>query len=448
MACRTALSALVLAFLAQAVMAQNGGQRLSSAGSAASALAIPELNWQPRSDWVNVKTAVTPAAIGDGKTDDTAALQAALNIVDSGTTLYLPAGIYRITRTLDFDRPRPLGVTIIGHGRSTIIRWDGKVGGPMLWIHGGAVHTRYVGLTWDGDNRAAVGIEHSSKTFETEVLHQHEAFLNLTDAGILIGRRVPQSDPKEVHNESAELEYVNCLFANCRRGVAFVSFNDYDNTFDGCEFRRSAIGIQDLHGNVYARDSHFENSAIVDLSIASEHASSVRRCTSTGSNRFLELSNGVVPMTIQDCHVAGWQAADGAIKLSGGPVLMMDCSFAEPVVNGVPVWLASGDQHLVLSNNAVTGGAGLLPPGNRANVVTLPPGKRSGAIKSAASSIFCKTPSPCRDGFLMPRPISAPKPMALAMIRLPYRKRLMPRTSMARGPSPTCPPEPICCGQP
>ena len=36
---------------------------------------IPELAWEPRSDWINVRS-VQPAAVGDGVADDTAAIQA------------------------------------------------------------------------------------------------------------------------------------------------------------------------------------------------------------------------------------------------------------------------------------------------------------------------------------------------------------------------------------
>jgi hypothetical protein len=34
---------------------------------------MPELNWEQRSDWINIKTAANPPALGDGEADNTAA---------------------------------------------------------------------------------------------------------------------------------------------------------------------------------------------------------------------------------------------------------------------------------------------------------------------------------------------------------------------------------------
>ena len=90
---------------------------------------------------------------------------------------------------------------------------------------------------------------HSRRRFETEVRHQHLAFRGFTDAGVL-------AEPKDKY-ALAETAFENCLFEDCGRGVSFVSFNDYNYTFDGCEFRRCGVGIECAHGNFYARNCHF-----------------------------------------------------------------------------------------------------------------------------------------------------------------------------------------------
>ena len=104
----------------------------------------------------------------------------------------------------------------------------------MFWSNGIA-YSRYVGLSWDGRGKAAVGFDHAAQQrFETEVRHEHEAFRNFTGFGIRVGHQQKVA--------SAEILYRNCLFENCGTALAFLTFNDYDNTIDGCEFRDCGIG--------------------------------------------------------------------------------------------------------------------------------------------------------------------------------------------------------------
>ena len=340
---------------------------------------IPSLAWEKRSDWVNAKTDVKPGAAGDGVADDTAALQAALDTVRDGSTVYLPPGTYRITRTLAIKGP-VCGAAVIGHGRATRIVWDGEPGGRMLWSNG-AAYTRYVGLVWDGRGKAAIGVDHDGKNrFETEVRHQHEAFLGFTDAGIRIGR-----DQKLA---SAEILYENCLFEACERGVAFTAFNDYDNTFDGCEFRRCGTAIHDEHGNFYVRNCRFEGSRKADVFMRSEHGSSVRRCVSVGSQRFVDFGAGVAPISIEDCRVEGWKATDGAVVINGAPALVFDCVFAAPPNDHPPVHVAKGTQRLVVSNNAAPGATSVVKAPASARVVDIPPGKLGGSVSAAPRSFL------------------------------------------------------------
>ena len=198
---------MVLAMLAASQLAP------SPAHGQASLPDIPRLPWQERSDWINVRKHVTPPAVGDGQADDTAAIQAALDRKGDGRTVYLPPGTYRITKTLVFQGPRH-GCLVVGHGRDTRLVWDGPEGGRMFWSNGVA-YSRYVGLSWDGRGKAAVGFDHAAQQrFETEVRHEHEAFRNFTGFGIRVGHQQKIA--------SAEILYHNCLFENCGTGLAFL----------------------------------------------------------------------------------------------------------------------------------------------------------------------------------------------------------------------------------
>ncbi len=335
---------------------------------------IPSLAWQKRSDWINVKTDVTPAAVGDGQADDTAAIQAALDCKGDGRTVYLPPGAYRITKTLVFQGPRH-GCLVVGHGRDTRLVWDGPEGGRMFWSNGVA-YSRYVGLSWDGRGKAAVGFDHAAQQrFETEVRHEHEAFRNFTGFGIRVGH--------EQTVASAEILYHNCLFENCGTALALLTFNDYDNTIDGCEFRNCGTGVLDNKGNFYARNCHFAGSRQADFVIGSEHGSSIRRCTSVGSRRFIEERGTIAPLTLQDCHAAGWTDPEGAVHLNGSPVLMFDCSFTRPPSDRAPVHLANPAQKLMLSNNRPAAVESLVQIAPAAKLYVIPSGRLGGVIASA-----------------------------------------------------------------
>jgi len=339
---------------------------------------IPSLPWTPRSDWLNVREL---GARGDGRADDTAAIQKALATARNGSTIYLPPGTYRVTATLRLTGPL-VGVSLVGHGRLTTLVWDGAPGGTVL-TDDGVAYSRFVGIQFDGRGRAAVGFRHASfRRFETEVRHQHLAFRGFTDAAVL-------ADPRDKY-ALAETSFENCLFEDCRRGVAFVSFNDYNYTFDGCEFRRCGTAIHCEHGNFYVRNCHFQGSKVVDILARPEHGSSIRRCTSVGSAAFVHYANPVSPMTIQDCHVAGWRDEDGAIVLGGAPVLLFDCTFTDGPPGKAPVRVTRKGQRLLLSNNR-TEGTDLLQPGHGARVYEIPPGERAPCLSSARRRFLRET---------------------------------------------------------
>lgn len=339
----------------------------------------PALNWTERSDWVNVKTDITPAAVGDGVADDTAAIQKAFDAVATGAVLYFPAGTYRITATVMLQpQQRVTGVWIVGHGRDTRLVWDGPAGQP-LWLDHGVAHSRYAGLSFDGRGKAAVGMHHRNGAggFETEVDLRHMAFRNFTDTGLLASGAPA----------TAEVVIENSLFEDCQRGIAFLNFNDYDWTIDGCEFRRCQTGIQCDHGNTYVRNSHFEASTDVDIRLAPEHGCSVRRCTSNGSQQFIRFGNGVSPLTVQDCQVSGWSNPAGAISLSNPAAMIFDCIFTNPPGKNPPVQIGGAQQRLMVSQNVSAATDGVVTP-NVGQVYEIPAGQRKGTLTSASQSFL------------------------------------------------------------
>jgi len=73
------------------------GVALLGAGPRTPVPELPILNWEPRSDWISVKA---HGATGDGKTDDTAAIQKVLDKFKPGDSVYFPPATYRVTRAL------------------------------------------------------------------------------------------------------------------------------------------------------------------------------------------------------------------------------------------------------------------------------------------------------------------------------------------------------------
>ena len=348
---------------------------------------LPSLNWQKRAEWVSVKTDVSPPAVGDGVHDDTASLQAALdslrNTPNGLRCVFLPAGTYRITSTLTLAQI--YGALLIGQGQLTRIVWDGPSGGVMYHSNGASV-TRYIGIIWDGSGKAAVGIDHDSKTlYETQIRHQDEAFVNFTEAGIRIGhdQKIP----------TAEVMYRHCLFQNCGSGLSILEYNDYNNDLDGCLFRGCGRGIYCVRGNVYVRDCNFEKNTITDIYLASG-SHSVRRCTSIRSRQFLStgLAGDTLELMVQDCRVDGWTGNLGAISLGmRGPSIIFDCVFSHAPDKAPPIRLTNYAmvlQMLAVSNNSSPNSSNIVDKGANADIMEIPPGKRSGSLPGVSAQFF------------------------------------------------------------
>ena len=102
-----------------------------------------------------------------------------------------------------------------------------------------------------------------------------------------------------------EVLYRNILFESCGSGVTIQDWNSLEHTFDGCLFRNNGAGIAATKGNSYIRNTRFENSSDVDISLEIFWSfSTVQRVVSFGSNQFLRGGGAV---SILEVYVEGWR---------------------------------------------------------------------------------------------------------------------------------------------
>lgn len=250
----------------------------------------------------------------------------------------------------------------------------------MFWSDG-AVYQTYLGLVWDGAGRAAVGIDHDSKTvYESRVMHEFMEFRNFADAGIRVGHHQKLA--------SAEMLFSNLSFLGNRNGVAFLSWNDYNNVFEGCQFSGNDCAIRVEKGNVTVRNTRFESSRDCDLLLTTQ-SHSARRCVSLGSRAFIRTIRGApanAPVRVEDCRVDGWTDPGGAV-IAGlrGPIVIFDTTFTNPPDSGPPIRLDNPrymNQIAILSNVTSPGTKNVIDSGPNGIVRWIPKGSRSTPLVS------------------------------------------------------------------
>jgi hypothetical protein len=236
----------------------------------------------PFDSWKDLKRDF--GAIGDGITDDTLALQNALNTLQPNSTnhvLYLPAGTYRITQPLDFRRLSPSQaqtIMFIGEGpATTTIRWAGPTNGVMLTY--GAWYSKMSRLTFDGAGIARTAIAHDLP-FST-----HNEFSDMVFQNLSFGIEAGTSSS----GGNAETAVERCHFIHCTQaGISLQNANSLDWFIWNSEFDDCGLGISNIYGagNFQVYESLFRRSLLADMSIGNTGYFSARNNTSIGSAAF------------------------------------------------------------------------------------------------------------------------------------------------------------------
>lgn len=290
----------------------------------------------PFPSWASVKTY---GAVGDGKTDDTAALQRALNeFPQKAGVLYLPAGRYRITKGLTMTSH--MNVMVMGEDPAkTSIIWDGADDGVMMFCNG-VRYSKFGRITWNGQGKpvTAYGHEWDGQTpnAATGLQHADEVFMDMA-IGIRAGRP---------HFMDAETNVLRCKFIRLSHaGVRIQSFNALDWFIWDSEFIDCAMGVTNDPGagHYHVYRCQFTRSTVADVVTGNAGYFSIRHNISRNSRRFVDsrmIGGWAVPLTVQGNTVLNPSEVNPICVLNAGPSLFIDNSIIQTpkFVNSPPIF--------------------------------------------------------------------------------------------------------------
>ena len=238
----------------------------------------------PFPSWKNVRTDY--GAKGDGKADDTAAIQKALDDMktvprNDWAVLYFPAGVYRITKTLGTlrkDHSDYLGSTLVGEDpATTILLWDGPAGHPMLRFD--AWYSKVSRLTFDGRGKANGGLLRAGG-FSTYTEHSDLVFKDINGIAMNLGNAEAQG--------IAETAVLRCKFLRCGEGISTINWNTLDIYVWYCLFEDCGKGIYNRMGNYHCYENVFLRSKEMDVGSMNGMFFAFVNNISIGSKTFLD----------------------------------------------------------------------------------------------------------------------------------------------------------------
>jgi hypothetical protein len=209
-------------------------------------------------------------AIGDGRTDDTKAIQAAFDALygngddhTCGGDLYIPAGDYRISDTITIGKR----ITVVGEATRAIFRaFDGfPPGKPMLRLDrpSDTSHTHFLrvhNLRLDGRGKAEVGIY--ARDFQEESILENVGVDGCTKKGIFFESDGPNNKVCEnwkmrcIHGYgSGDESYVHIHLLGTSGGNKITDFSVSGSG------KGSGAGIRVDHGICSLITGHVENCA-------------------------------------------------------------------------------------------------------------------------------------------------------------------------------------------
>ena len=208
----------------------------------------------PFSSWIDVK--VECGAVGDGKADDTAAIQKGLDLIrpedSKRKILYFPAGTYRITGALQVVREKhreSQGIGLQGEGPDqSVLVYDGKGNEPMLrW---GAWYSTVRGLGFQAKQVEGGRREVEGGAKPMAGIWFGPGFSTANEVSDCAFRDLPigiQGGTDQTKGQ-AEVAVERCLFERCGTGLLLANWNSLDWWLWDCRFMECGTAVSNSPG--------------------------------------------------------------------------------------------------------------------------------------------------------------------------------------------------------
>lgn len=234
-------------------------------------------------------------AIGDGNTDDTDAIQTAVDAAEkdyaywlagSKGTVYLPAGTYKITKSITVGPEG--GQNFIGEDMDrTKLVWAGAQSGAMLNIFG--VANAHIGkFTLIGDGQTTIGLAYDGVTNWNG--RGSNADFNMFDHIAVTDQHICMNISKQMFQTDISM-YQYMQFKRCAYGVLIYDANAVMHNFYHSLWEDTGIGIAPgpgTGGSYSIIDSTFRRSTVADFMLyPSGRPALFLRVHSEGSRTFL-----------------------------------------------------------------------------------------------------------------------------------------------------------------
>ena len=267
-----------------ALLAQRASADTSFTGLAFPATGAPTPRTMPDrlSEINNVKDF---GAAGDGSTDDTAAIQAALNAAYGSSSspngssgaiknrpVFFPAGNYKITSALTLRSV--MGAHVFGAGRFTTTIQNVTSGGSVF-VTNGCEYSRFerLNLIASGANSVCFDLDFDGNGLPLQSNTFSDIYFQTADIGLRIGNSGFMGSENLI---------TNCFFANHRfYGLITKNFNALQQTVIGGNFQNCGTGINVERGSVpVIQGVGFQQSAKFDILVSNgaNDAISIKGC--------------------------------------------------------------------------------------------------------------------------------------------------------------------------